>query len=153
MNTSRLQRFLSRAALALAMSATTIAHAAAPMVELFKNPYCGCCTKWAEHMRAAGFAIRITEVADTASVRQQSRIPDKAASCHTSKVGGYVLEGHVPPADVQRLLREKPKALGLVVPGMPAASPGMDMADGGPYEVLLLKADGTTTVFSRHSGK
>ncbi|WP_341676869.1 DUF411 domain-containing protein [Niveibacterium sp. SC-1] len=152
MKTPTLRRLLSRAALVLAMSAAAAAQAAT-VVELFKNPYCGCCTKWAEHMRAAGFAVKTTEVADVAPVRKQLGIPDKAASCHTSKVGGYVLEGHVPPADVQRLLKEKPKALGLVVPGMPQASPGMDMADGGPYEVLLLKADGTSTVFARHGGK
>ena len=123
---------------------------AATTVEVFKNPSCGCCGKWAEHLRNSGFQVQIHEVADVPSARKQLGIPDRLGACHTAKVGGYVIEGHVPAADIQRLLNDKPKALGLAVPSMPPGSPGMEGPKPIPYETLLVQADGSTGVFARH---
>ena len=121
-----------------------------PTVEMYKNPYCGCCGQWAEHMRKNGFQVVAHDVEDITAKRASLGMPASLGSCHTAKVGGYLLEGHVPAADVRRLLKEKPKALGLAVPGMPAGSPGMDIPNSPPYETLLVAKDGGTTVFARH---
>ena len=123
---------------------------ALPTVEMYKNPYCGCCGQWAEHMRKNGFQVVAHDVEDITAKRASLGMPASLGSCHTAKVGGYLLEGHVPAADVRRLLKEKPKALGLAVPGMPAGSPGMDIPNSPPYETLLVAKDGGTTVFARH---
>lgn len=129
------------------------APAAATAVEVWKDPNCGCCKDWVEHMQAHGFQVTVHE-SGNAAVRSRLGLPNKLGSCHTALVGGYLLEGHVPAADVQRLLRDKPRALGLAVPGMPVGSPGMDGAVYGgrkdPYDVLLVARDGSTTVFSRY---
>jgi hypothetical protein len=129
--------------------------AAGPHVTVFKNPSCGCCTAWVDHMKAAGFAVVVTEVQDTAGPRRLAGIPEKLGSCHTARVGGYSLEGHVPAADVLRLLKERPDAIGLAVPGMPAGSPGMEVPGGrrDRYEVLLVERNGGTRVWSRHAGR
>ena len=119
-------------------------------VDMYKSPYCGCCGKWAEHMTKAGFTVNAHEVEDVPAVRKKLGMPDKLGSCHTAKVGNYLLEGHVPAADVKRLLKEKPKALGLAVPGMPAGSPGMDVPNSPPYHTLLVQKDGATRVFANH---
>ena len=119
-------------------------------VDMYKSPYCGCCGKWAEHMTKAGFTVKAHEVEDVPAVRKKLGMPDKLGSCHTAKVGNYLLEGHVPADDVKRLLKEKPTALGLAVPGMPAGSPGMDVPNSPPYDALLVQKDGTTRVFSKH---
>ena len=119
-------------------------------VDMYKSPYCGCCGKWAEHMTKAGFTVKAHEVEDVPAVRKKLGMPDKLGSCHTAKVGNYLLEGHVPAEDVKRLLKEKPTALGLAVPGMPAGSPGMDVPNSPPYDALLVQKDGTTRVFSKH---
>ena len=122
-----------------------------PEVEVFKSPSCGCCGQWVEHMRASGFVVKVTEVTDTAATRKRLGVADRFASCHTATVGGYVLEGHVPAADVKRLLATKPKALGLAVPGMPPAAPGMDIPGRkDPYQVLLVDASGTSRVFANY---
>lgn len=121
-----------------------------PTVEMYKNPYCGCCGQWAEHMRKNGFQVVAHDVEDITAKRASLGMPASLGSCHTAKVGGYLLEGHVPAADVRRLLKEKPRALGLAVPGMPAGSPGMDVPNSPPYETLLVAKDGGTTVFARH---
>lgn len=125
------------------------AHAAAMTV--YKSPSCGCCGKWVEHAEKHGFTVKVVNVDDIKAVKAKAGIPDKLASCHTTLVGGYVVEGHVPAADIKKLLAQKPKAKGIVAPGMPMGSPGME--HGGhkqPYEVLLLKADGSTASFARH---
>ena len=124
-----------------------------PSVEVFKNPSCGCCTEWIEHMKANGFSVNVTEVADTSGPRRLAGIPERLGSCHTARVGGYALEGHVPAADVLRLLKERPDAIGLAVPGMPVGSPGMEVAGGrkDPYDVLLVERKGATRVWSRQS--
>ncbi len=116
-----------------------------------KSPWCGCCSAWIEHMRQAGFEVTVREEEDLTAIKDKMGVEPKLQSCHTGEVEGYVIEGHVPAADVLRLLAERPKARGLTVPGMPAGSPGMEMGDRkDAYDVLLIKEDGTTEVFSKH---
>lgn len=124
---------------------------ALPQVEVFKSPYCGCCGAWVEHMKSAGFEVKVTQVTDTTATRQRLGLPDAYGSCHTATVGGYVLEGHVPAAEVKRLLAAKPSALGLAVPGMPPGSPGMEVPGRkDPYEVLLIDRRGRSSVFAHY---
>jgi len=123
---------------------------AAEMVDVYKNPHCGCCGKWVEHLRQAGFAVRTHDVNDVPAARQRLGMPERLGSCHTAKVAGYVVEGHVPAADIQRLLKEKPPALGLTVPSMPPGSPGMESPKPMPYNTLLVQANGSTQVFAKH---
>ena len=119
-------------------------------LEMYKSPYCGCCGKWAEHLQKNGFEVVTYEVKDVPAMRKKLGIPDRLGSCHSAKVGNYVFEGHVPASDIRRLLKEKPKALGLAVPAMPAGAPGMDIPDSPPYETLLVQTDGSTRVFAKH---
>ena len=129
-------------------------HAArtAQVVHVHKDANCGCCNGWIEHMRAAGFRVVAHDSADMVAVKRRLGIPLEQASCHTAEVAGYVIEGHVPIEDVQRLLREKPVARGLVLPGMPIGSPGMESPDGHrqPFTVNLLGKDGTLQPYARH---
>src|SRR5689334_16881088 len=110
---------LSAIAGAAAWAAIPVSAATLTPVEVFKNPACGCCGAWAEHMMAAGFAVKVTMVDDTTAVRKRLGMPDAFGSCHTAVVAGYVLEGHVPANEVKRLLAAKPAAIGLAAPGMP----------------------------------
>lgn len=126
-----------------------LAHAA-ERVEVFKSPYCGCCEKWVGHMRKAGFDVVTKDVNDVPAARKAAGMPERFGSCHTAKVGGYVVEGHVPAADVQRLLKEKTKAVGLAAPGMPQGSPGMETNHPQPYDTLLVQADGSSQIFAKH---
>jgi hypothetical protein len=122
-----------------------------PPVLAFKSPTCGCCELWVEHMRAAGFQVEVKDTQDMGAIKAEAGVPVGQGSCHTARVGNYYLEGHVPAADVKRLLAEGPDVRGLVVPGMVPGSPGMEQ--GGvnkPYDVLLLAKDGSTTVYSHH---
>ena len=149
------RRFFKSAAALAALSARSalpaFAALAGPEVQVFKSPSCGCCGSWVEHMRAAGFTVRVTEVNDTTAARKRPGLPDRYGSCHTATVGGYVLEGHVPAAEVKRLLASKPKAIGLAVPGMPPSAPGMDVPGRkDPYEVLLVDVSGQSSVFARY---
>lgn len=123
---------------------------AAEIVEVYKNPNCGCCGKWVEHMQKAGFNVRVHEVSDVAPMRAKFGMPEHYASCHTARVGGYVVEGHVPASDVKRLLKEKPKAIGLAVPGMPAGSPGMEGPPPTTYNTLLVQPGGGSKVYAKH---
>jgi len=127
-----------------------------PLVEVWKDVSCGCCHDWIAHMKANGFEVRAYDVGNGAA-RQRLGVPAKLGSCHTARVDGYAIEGHVPASEVQRLLRERPPALGLVVPGMPIGSPGMDTpAYGGrrdAYSVLLLGKDGQTSVYAAYSAR
>lgn len=146
---------------ALAASPAALPAWAAPTptpVQVWKDPSCGCCTDWIAHMQAHGFATTVHESGNTGA-RARLGLPMRLGSCHTALVEGYVVEGHVPAGDVRRLLRERPKALGLAVPGMPVGSPGMDgPAYGGrkdAYEVLLVrpamkKGGVTTEVFTSY---
>ena len=127
-----------------------LASTAAPLAVVWKSPTCGCCAKWVEHMEANGFKVAVRDQGNTAA-RKKAGIPLALGSCHTALVGGYAIEGHVPAADVRRLLKEKPDAIGLAVPGMPIGSPGMEQ-DGrrDRYDVLLVTHDGKTRIFSTH---
>lgn len=127
-----------------------VAQASADTVVVHKSPTCGCCGKWVEHLKAEGFAVEVDDEAEMNVVKSRLGVPGRLASCHTATVGGYLIEGHVPVADIKRLLQEKPKAQGLAVPGMPVGSPGMEMGDRRmPYETLLFNGDETTT-YARH---
>jgi hypothetical protein len=123
-----------------------------PPVEVYKNPACGCCGKWVEHMQKAGFTVTVHEVTNLPTQRERLGIPAAHASCHSAKVGSYALEGHVPASDIKRLLREKPKAIGLAVPGMPAGSPGMEVPPerAQSYATLLVKRDAPAEVYVQH---
>lgn len=138
--------------LAMAAGALFIASAAnAAALTVYKSASCGCCGKWVEHVEKHGFSVTVVNVEDVMAVKAKAGIPDKLASCHTSKVGGYVIEGHVPAADIKKLLAEKPKAKGIAVAGMPMGAPGMEHGDHRqPYNTLLLKSDGSTAIFARH---
>lgn len=127
------------------------ASAQGPMT-VYKDPTCGCCANWVEHMRREGFAATVTDVRDMAAIKDKYGVPAQARSCHTAVVGNYVIEGHVPAVDVKRLLKERPTAVGLAVPGMPIGSPGMEVAGTAPqaYNVILIDQIGQTRVFSRH---
>jgi hypothetical protein len=123
-------------------------------IDVWKDPSCGCCKDWVAHLEKNGFKATIYETGNNAK-RAELGLADKFGSCHTALIDGYVIEGHVPAADIQRLLKDKPKALGLAVPGMPIGSPGMDgVAYGGrkdPFDVLLVKKDGTSQVFKTYA--
>ena len=160
MDTPRIERCRrERRRLALAGLASLIAPAWAVAqsptlhAEIWKSPTCGCCKDWIAHMEANGFRFRVHEVGNTA-VRERMKIPMKLGSCHTAVIGRYAIEGHVPAKDVLRLIKEKPDAIGLTVPGMPVGSPGMDGPEYGgrrdPYDVLLVANDGSTRVFSSY---
>jgi hypothetical protein len=120
-------------------------------VEVYKSASCGCCSLWVEHMKQSGFALEIRNVRNVSPFRERFGVPESMASCHTALVGGYAIEGHVPAADVKRLLRDKPKATGIAVPGMVRGSPGMEQGSGkDPYKVVLFSKNGWTTIFSAH---
>ena len=128
--------------------------AAAPVaIIVVKDPDCGCCEAWIDILRADGFAVT-TQVIDydaLQALKGQSGIPEPMRSCHTARVEGYVIEGHVPPADIRRLLSERPEAIGLAVPGMPYGSPGMGSEDDREaYAVFLIRRDGSAEVFSEY---
>ncbi len=135
------------------LSVATLGPALAADDELtmFKDPNCGCCGKWAEHMRANGFRVKEVATREMDAVKHKAGVPPALASCHTAKVGGYIVEGHVPAADVKRMLAQKPAITGLSAPGMPLGSPGME----GPYaaeryDVVSFDSAGKSAVFARH---
>ena len=136
-----------------ACAAPAFAAASGPRVEVWKSPGCGCCKEWIVHLEAQGFQVRVHDVGNTA-MRGRLKIPAALGSCHTAKVGPYALEGHVPAGDVLRLLKERPDAIGLAVPGMPLGSPGMDGPEYGgrrdPYRVLLVTREGGSRVFATY---
>lgn len=134
----------------LAMLAPGAWASTTPLVEIWKSDSCGCCGEWVKHLQKSGFATKVHSVHDAAPFRRRFGIPERLGSCHTAKVGGYAIEGHVPASDIRKLLAEKPKAIGLAAPGMPAGSPGMDVPNSPPYEVLLVREDRSTTLFARH---
>ena len=137
-------------------TATATATAAAAIVPagttitVYKSPTCGCCGKWEDHMRAAGFTVASVPTNDLDAVKRTHAIALDKQSCHTGIVNGYIVEGHVPAADVARLLAEKPDIRGIAVPGMPAGSPGMEGAWRDAYDVVTLPKSGASTIWSRH---
>jgi hypothetical protein len=136
----------------IAAALPAIARADAPSITVYKDPSCGCCTKWVEHLRAAGFKLAVHDRGDMDALKDSLGVPAALRSCHTAVAGKYVVEGHVPASDVTRLLAAKPKGVvGLAVPDMPAGSPGMEMKGRrDPYDVVAFSANGKTTVFARH---
>ncbi len=147
------RRKLAVSLLALLGAPTLAAAPAATPMEVWKDPNCGCCKDWVTHLEAAGFSVRVFDIGNHAK-RAALGMPQALGSCHTARVGGYVVEGHVPAKDIRRLLREKPMALGLAVPGMPVGSPGMDgavyLGRKDPFDVLLVARDGSSTVFQSY---
>lgn len=140
----------STAAFGLAVivaAACSTAEAESPTVTVYKSPSCGCCSKWADHLRAEGFKVKTKEVIDLRPVKDKHGIRPGLASCHTATVGGYVIEGHVPADVIMRLLDERPDLQGLAVPGMPMGSPGMEGPVSESYDILALKKDGSTEVY------
>lgn len=151
---------VAAAAAALPAYANKTAPAARIPMEVWKDPNCGCCKDWIALMEQAGFAVKVHDVGNNA-VRAKLGLPQNLGSCHTALVGGYVVEGHVPAADVHKLLQAKPKALGITVPGMPIGSPGMDGPEYGgrkdPFDVLLvtknlMNSGVSTVVFTSYRG-
>jgi hypothetical protein len=124
---------------------------APPEILVHRDPSCGCCGAWVEHVRRAGFPVKIVETGDLNAVKQRLDVPANLLSCHTAEVQGYVIEGHVPVAAIQSLLRDKPNAAGLAVPGMPVGSPGMEGGAPETYEVVLFGPHGQQT-FTRYRG-
>ena len=125
---------------------------ALPRMAVHKTPSCGCCSVWIEHMKDAGFEVDVHDMVDMGPVKERLGVPYTKGSCHTAEVGGYLIEGHIPAADIKRLLEERPDARGLVLPGMPLGSPGMEVPEGQqqPYTVELVRRDGTTEPFAQH---
>lgn len=150
--------FATRRSLLLAVGALPLAGLAQQptkvLVEVWKDPNCGCCQDWVKHLEDYGFAVKVHHGGND-EMRAKLGIPAKLASCHTALVGGYAIEGHVPAKDIRRLLKDRPQAVGLTVPGMPVGSPGMDApAYGGrkdPYDVLLVHRTGEPKVYASYN--
>lgn len=121
------------------------------LVRVYRSPTCGCCGDWVTHLRQNGFEVEVQEVDDLEPIALRLGVPEQLRSCHTGEIGGYFVEGHVPAADIQRLLAERPNALGITVPGMPIGSPGMERGNiRQPYQTLLVDRSGTPSVFANH---
>ncbi|WP_119153910.1 DUF411 domain-containing protein [Caldimonas tepidiphila] len=153
---SRRQFLLGATAAATALAlGPALAAPAKPQIEVWKSPSCGCCQGWVEHLEKNGFEVKVNDVPGPADYREKFGLAAQYGSCHTAKVGGYVLEGHVPAREIHRLLKEKPQALGLAVPGMPVGSPGMEVESGrvDAYEVLLVTKDNRASVYQRYAAK
>jgi hypothetical protein len=152
---------ISRRALLLGLAAASVTASASPSLAaevlprmtVTKDPSCGCCGAWVEHVRKAGFPVEVIESAEVNRLKVRLGVPQALASCHTAEIGGYVIEGHVPADAIKRLLAEKPQAKGLAVPGMPVGSPGMEVegVEDDTYDVVLFGPAGQTT-FSRYRG-
>jgi hypothetical protein len=143
-----LAAFAPLAAAAALPGLASAAPLARPRIEVWKSPTCGCCKAWIDHLKANGFDVVAHDVDGPADMRRRLGMPDSYGSCHTARVGDYLVEGHVPAADIHRLLAAAPRAVGLAVPGMPVGSPGMEMGDRrDPYDVLLVQPDGGAKVW------
>lgn len=138
--------------LTLGVSAGAVRAQSPVTIAVVKDPSCSCCTKWVEHLEKAGFKVNVTESSDMNAVKDHNAVPTAVRSCHTAVTGGYVIEGHVPSADIQRLLRDRPDVAGLAVPEMPTGSPGMESSSGKmhPFDVLAFDRDGRTEVFASY---
>jgi hypothetical protein len=151
-----MKRYATILAVAVAVgfgAAAAVGQRSAPLtVEVYKSPTCGCCSKWVDHLRAHDFTVRTTDTDQVDAVKNKHGVPQTLRSCHTALVGGYVIEGHVPASDVQRLLKERPAVAGIAVGGMPVGSPGMEVPGraADPYDVVAFDSAGRTSVFSQH---
>jgi hypothetical protein len=146
----KIRNKLSLALAPLALLAC-VQSAAAATIEVVKSPYCGCCTHWVEYLRAEGFEVRVVEAEDVTPTARRLGVPDDLRSCHTASVNGYAIEGHVPAADIRRLIEERPQAAGIAVPGMPIGSPGMEQGNRRqPYATILFRPDGRRSTWAQH---
>lgn len=135
-----------------AVSLVGPAPADAGVIQVFKSPTCGCCNDWIEHLREAGFTVETRDIPNMMAVKAELGLPGEMASCHTARIAGYLVEGHVPAQDIRRMLAERPDIRGIAVPGMPVGSPGMEV-EGQPadaYDVLAFDARGTTSVYASY---
>jgi len=125
---------------------------AKPVIRVWKTASCGCCAGWVEHLQAAGYPVEVEDVADINAIKRARGIPVRAWACHTAEVDGYLVEGHVPAATIDRVLAEHPTVAGVAVPGMPMGSPGMEMPgmDADPYQVMTFTAQGALEVYEQH---
>lgn len=132
---------------------STQANAKPIAIKVYKDPSCGCCTAWADKLEQAGFSVTIDEAADMNAIKAKYLVPDDLTSCHTGVVGNFAFEGHIPPADIKRFLKQKRKSKGLAVPGMPVNSPGMEVKGQAnePYTVWEYYATGKRSSFTRHT--
>ena len=136
------------AALASLLQSSPLFAGQKEVIRVHKDPTCGCCSGWVQHLHNAGFVTKVLDTSNLDAVKQRLGVPDDLAACHTAEVGGYVIEGHVPAVALNRLLAEKPKAVGLAVPGMPVGSPGMEGGRPETYDVVLFGPDGRRTYMS-----
>lgn len=137
--------------LALMAAGTSLSALAAEPMTVYKSQYCGCCEQWVKHMQDNGFELKVVNTEQLDPIKMQHGVTPKLASCHTALVEGYVVEGHVPAADVRRMLEQKPAIRGLTIPGMPQSAPGMDIP-GQAYQVLAIDEAGQTAVWASHPG-
>ncbi len=121
-----------------------------PVVDVYETATCPCCKDWDAHMRKNGFNVRVHIVDDPSKSREKFGMPHRYGSCHTARIGNYTIEGHVPADDIKQLLKEKPTAVGLSVPGMVQGSPGMEGPNSMPYSSMLVLPNGTATVYIKH---
>jgi hypothetical protein len=143
-----LTRRLALVAIASLLQARVTFAAQEPMITVHRDPSCGCCSGWVQHLQNAGFATTVLDAADIDAVKKRLGVPDDLAACHTAELASYIIEGHVPAAALGRLLAEKPRAAGLAVPGMPIGSPGMEGGRPEKYDVVLFGPDGRRTYMS-----
>lgn len=137
--------------LAAMLAMPALAMAATPIIDVYKSATCGCCEAWVKHLRDNGFKVEAHNVANPSDTREKMGIPDQMGSCHTAVVEGYAIEGHVPAAEIKRLLASKPKARGLAAPGMPLGSPGMEGPRKDAYDVYLVLPDGSSRVYQHYN--
>lgn len=137
--------------LALMAAGTSLSALAAEPMTVYKSQYCGCCEQWVKHMQDNGFELKVVNTERLDPLKVQHGVTAQLASCHTALVDGYVVEGHVPAADVRRMLEQKPAIRGLTIPGMPQSAPGMDIP-GQAYQVLAIDEAGQTAVWASHPG-
>jgi hypothetical protein len=121
-----------------------------PVMIVYKTPTCGCCTAWVDHVKQAGFRVVVHDTVDVQPVKDRWGVPAALGSCHTARVGRYIVEGHVPASDIQRMLKEKPAFAGIAAPGMPMGSPGMESPRPEPYDVVSFEKQGKTAIYARH---
>ena len=134
-------------------STTTAAPTDLPTAIVYKSPTCSCCSKWVDHLRSAGFPVEVREPPDLNAVKEKYQVPADMRSCHTAVIDGYVIEGHVPAADIQSLLQQRPQAIGLSVPGMPLGSPGMEVDDRRQAYTVWLLQDQGKQVYNQYPAK
>lgn len=124
------------------------------VISAYRNPGCGCCEKWAEMLQAAGFEVNMQDDAELAARRVAAGVPEDLAGCHTALMGEYVIEGHVPLAEIEKLISQRPAIRGIAVAGMPTGSPGMEMGESrDAYDVVAFAADGSRSIFARYAEK